>query len=256
MTLVEFARWTSYLGGAAEIVFLAQLLRYRLASRYYWLFGYFLADLLQTLLVIRLPTSSDWYGHIYVGGQAVKALLGVGIATGLWKLALLGYPAVARVGRQIVIYMLLAAMLISGVGLLLEPAAAPGQTQVMHSILRAEGAVDSMVLAFLVVAVLFLLWFPLKMRRNVAVCIAAFAFYMFHRWALLRFVNLNPADVRVLSAVMVVLSLACLVLWTLALQPEGENVTTTTGHGGNPKEAERILGQLAAINERLERMTK
>jgi|SRR5579863_233387 len=256
MTLDEFARWTSYLTGVVEIGLLVLLLRYRLARSYCWLFDYFLADVLQTVLVIRLPIYSLWYGYIYFGGHGVKAFVGVGFAMQLWRRALLGYPAVARFGRQIVIYMLLAATAVSAAGLLLEPARSRAENPRVHAFVTIEGAVDSMVLAFLVAAVLFLLWFPVTMHRNVAVCLATFAFYMFHRWALLLLVNLHPADSHVLSAVMVVLSLACIVLWTLAIRPEGEIVTTVTGHGGDPAETQRLLGQLAAINERLKGMRK
>jgi hypothetical protein len=113
-----------------------------------------------------------------------------------------------------------------------------------------------MVLVFLAAAVLFLLWFPVKVRRNVAVCIGTFAFYMFHRWALLLLANQYPKYSATLSAVMVVLSLACLVFWMLCLRPEGEIVTTVTGHRWNPEETEHLLGQLDAINARLEQMAR
>ena len=119
-------------------------------------------------------------------------MLGVVLAIRLWKLALLGYPALARFGRQIAIYMLLTALSLAVVGLLLEPATPRGQNPTVHSLQAIEGAVDSMVLVFLVAAVLFLLWFPVKVRRNVAVCIGGFVFYLFHRWAGLLLVNLYP----------------------------------------------------------------
>jgi len=256
MTLVEFGRWTGYLNGAIEVGLLIRLLSYGLARRYCWLFGYFLADVLQILLLIRLPTYSISYGYIYFGGQGVKALLGVLLAISLWKLALLGYPALARFGRQIVIYMLLAAMALAAVGLLLEPATPRGQNPTMHSLQAIEGAVDSMVLVFLVAAVLFLLWFPVKVRRNVAVCIGGFVFYGFQRWAGLLLVNLYPKYSHAFYALMVVLELTCLVLWALAIKPEGEIVTTVTGHRWNPAETERLLGQLDAINARLGQMAE
>ena len=120
MTLGEFVRWTTYLNGAIDLCLLAQLLRYGLARTYRWLFGYFLAAGLQILLLIRLPTRSVWYGNIYFTGQAVRAILGVAFAITLWKLALAGYPALARFGRQILIYMLLGAAVVATAGLLLE----------------------------------------------------------------------------------------------------------------------------------------
>ncbi len=256
MTLAEFSRWTGHLNSAVEVGLLIQLLRYRLARKYGWLFVYFLADVVQNLLLICLSTYSSWYGHIYFGGQAVKASLGVALAIRLWKLALLGYPALARFGRQIVIYMLLAAISLATVGLLLEPATPRGQNPTMHSLQAIEGAVYSMVLVFLVAAILFLLWFPVKVRRNVAVCIGGFVFYWFQRWAGLLLVNLYPKYAAAFYAGMLVLSLACLLLWALAIKPEGEAVTTVTGHRWNLAETERLLRQLDAINARLGQMAE
>jgi hypothetical protein len=256
MELAEFARWTRYLNGAMGVCLLIQLLRYRLTRRYCWLFCYFLVGVLQILLETPLPTYSIWYGYIYFGGQAAKALLGVALAIRLWRLALLGYPALARFGRRAVIYMLLAAITVAAAGLLLEPVTPQGQNPIAHSFQAIEGAVDSMVLAFLVGMVLFLLWFPVKVRRNVAVCIGGFVFYWFQRWAGLLLVNLYPRYSHGLSTVMLVLSLACLILWTLALRPEGEIVTTVTGHRWNPDETEHLLGQLDAINARLDQMAR
>jgi hypothetical protein len=256
MTLAEFTRWTQYLNGAIGVCLLVQLLRHGLTRRYCWLFCYFLAGVLQILLLTPLSTYSIWYGYIYFGGQEVKALLGVALAIRLWRLALLGYPALARFGRRALIYMVLAAMSVATVGLLLEPVTPQGQNPKVHSLQAIEGAVDSMVLAFLVAMVLFLLWFPVKVRRNVAVCIGGFVFYCFQRWAGLLLVNLYPRYSHALGTVMVVLSLACLILWTLALRPEGEIVTTVTGHRWNPDETEHLLGQLDAINARLEQMAR
>jgi hypothetical protein len=256
MTLAELVRWTGYLNGAIDVCLLIQLLRYRLIRTYCWLFGYFLADVLQILLLIRLPSRSAWYGHIYFGGQAVKAALGVALAIRLWRLALRGYPALARFGRQIVIYMLLAAISVAAVGLLLEPATPRGQNPVAHTLQAIEGAVDSMVLAFLGAAVLFLLWFPVKVRRNVAVCIGGFVFYWFQRWAVLLLLNWYPGYYKTLGEVALVLQLVCLVLWILAIRPEGEIVTTVTGHRWNPAGTEHLLGQLDAINARLEELAR
>ena len=50
---------------------------------------------------------------------------------------------------------------------------------------------------------------------------------------------------------MVVLELACLAVWALAMRPEGEIVMTVTGHRWNPAETEHLLGQFDAINTRL-----
>jgi hypothetical protein len=66
-------------------------------------------------------------------------------------------------------------------------------------------------------------------------------------------VNRHPANAAALGDGMLVLSLACLILWLLAIRPKGEILTTVTGHRWNPAETEHLLGQLDAINERLGR---
>jgi hypothetical protein len=119
-----------------------------------------------------------------------------------------------------------------------------------------EGAVDSMVLVFLLAAILFLLWFPVVVHRNVAVCIGGFVFYWFQRWAGLLLMNRYPNDFAVISVATVILSLACLLFWIAAIRPEGETVTTVTGHRWNPDETNRLLAQLDAINSRLARMAR
>ncbi len=55
MTLAEFVRWAGYLNGIMDAALLVQLLRYRLARKYGWIFCYFLADAVQPLLLIPLP---------------------------------------------------------------------------------------------------------------------------------------------------------------------------------------------------------
>jgi|SRR5579862_2070200 hypothetical protein len=256
MSPAVFLRWITYLNGAIDLCLLIQLLRYRLTRRYVWLFAYFLADILQILLLIRLPRRSVWYGNIYFGGQAAKAILGVAFAITLWKLALLGYPALARFGRRILIYLLLAATALAAAGLLLEPPAPRGQNPLVHSLQAIEGAVDSMVMLFLSAAVLFLLWFPVKMRRNVAVWIGGFVFYWFQRWAGLLLLNFYPKYSVALSISAVALQLACLMVWIFTIRPEGEIVTTVPGHRWNPAETEHLLGQLDAINARLDKLAR
>src|SRR5271169_4368192 len=106
MSLVEFNQWVGYLVVAIGAALLARLLWFGLAWRYCWLFGYFLADFFESVLLIATPGRSLWYGYIYLASQSAKAVLGVGLSVQLWLLALRAYPALARFGRRLAIYML------------------------------------------------------------------------------------------------------------------------------------------------------
>ena len=90
------------------------------------------------------------------------------------------------------------------------------------------------------------------MRRNVAVCLAGFAFYWFQRWAGLLLLNLFPADGNFLNLGMLVLSFGCLVSWNAGMRREGGN--RHHRHWPplqDPDEMEHLLKQLDSINARL-----
>lgn len=256
MSLAAFDLWTGYLTTFAAACLLLRLLWLGLARRYAWLFCYFLVDVLQSLLVIGVSTSSLWYGYVYFGGQAAKTILAVGVSVGLWLEALRGYSAMARLGRQAAAYILAGALLLAAVGLLLEPPRSAGQQPFPHYFNAFEGVLDSTVVLFLVTATLFLLWFPIALPRNLAVIIVAFVFYLLNRWAALLLVNLYPKSVRAVSAVMLSLELACLILAICVVRRKDRDVSTVPGHGWNSEEAERLLGQLKAINARMEQMAR
>jgi hypothetical protein len=254
MHLAEFDQWAGYLVTTAAACLLARLPWLGLGRKYAWLFGYFLAEVLQSVLTTGVSSRSLWYGYIYFGGQATKALLAVAASIQLWLLALRGYPALARFGRRIAVYILLGALLLAAAGAwLLEP---PRSFQAVfpHYFNALEGAVDSMVVLFLVTATLFLLWFPVEVPRNVAIIIGGFVFYLFQYWAALLLLNLYPRSARGINAVVLSLDAAVLIFWIVAIRSKGESVTTVTGHRWNPEEAERLLGQLDAINARLEKI--
>ncbi len=256
MTLADFNRWTGYLAMAAVAGVLVQLIWLVLVRRHLWLFAYFLADILQRVLAIGASKSSHWYGYVYFGGEAAKAVLAVALSIQLWLLALRGYPALAQFGRRVALYMLLGAVLLAAMGAwLLEP---PRSLQEVfpHYFNAFEGAVDSMVALFLVAATLFLLWFPVEVPRNVAIITGGFVFYLFQHWAGLLLVNLYPKSAHGIGAVLSSLDAAVLLFWLAAIRSKGESTIEVTGHRWNPEEAQRLLKQLDAINTRLEQTAR
>lgn len=256
MTLAEFNHWTSYLTNVTAAGLLIRLLWMGLAKRYAWLFGYFLADILQAVLVIGAPRNSRHYGYVYLGGQAAKTLLAAGLAMQLWWLALRAYPALARFGRRTVVSMIVAALLAAAAGQLLEPPRSGIQSPFMHFFNAFEGGADSLILLFLVAGTLFLLWFPVQIPRNVALFIAGFVLFLLQRWAGLLLINQYPNSARAISAVMLCVEAGFPIFCILAVRHAGEVITTVTGHRWNAHESERLLGQLDAINARLERMAR
>jgi hypothetical protein len=119
-----------------------------------------------------------------------------------------------------------------------------------------ERSMDLVDLAVLVLMSAFLLWFPVRTRRNTAICIGGFMVYSFQRWTGLLLADLWPAYTRQFSTAMLCVSLAVLAAWIVRLRRSGETVTVQTGHGWNPAEADRLRLQLDAINARLGRSAR
>jgi hypothetical protein len=240
----------------AESYLLLQLLRFRLARQYGWLFGYYLVDVVGTVALAGRSPSSFLFGLIYFVVQCLATVLGAGFALQIWQSALRGYPAVARFGRRFGIYLQVGAALVAASLLLLNPPRGSRQAVFTHYFNAFQGAADAMVFLFLLAAGLFLVWFPVKLSRNTAVCAGLFFFLLFKNWAILLLLNLYPAAYVNASQAKLILDLLCQVCWIFALRPEGETANTVSGHRWNQEETGRLLRQLDAINARLSHMAE
>jgi len=149
--------------------------------------------------------------------------------------------------------MALAAVVAAG-GVMLDTIVPPGQSRFTHHFFTAERTLDFAILIFLLLISAFLIWFPVKVRRNIVLYMAGFAvFYLSRTFGLLMINLLPPASLSVVNNVFTVVSFSCLIAWLLGLRRESEDTTTTVGHRWNPAAMERLSGQLDAINATLVR---
>ncbi len=258
MNLADFVRWSEYWVSVVEAALLIELAWLGLAGRYGWLAAFMLSGVLEVIFTAGASPRSLRYAYIYFAGQAAKSIFAIALSIQLWQLALAAYPALARFGRRILIYLLLASLLVATAGLLFEPARSGIHvfTAFPHYFNAFEGAVDSMTVIFLIAAAAFLLWFPVEVPRNVAVFMGGFVFYSLQRRVVLFLVNAYPGSSQALSAVTLILQLCVLIFWIATARRKGEILKTVTGHRWNPAETDRLLGQLDAINARLEQMAR
>jgi hypothetical protein len=251
MLLDALERWMWYLNTAAAVVLLAHLLVQRLASIYPALFAYLLADSLEQVIQMAVVRRAVVYGWVYGAGQTVKVLLAMWVVVQLYRLALVQQPGLAQFGRRTLGYLFSAAIVISVLGLFLDAGIRNSPHPILRGFLRFERTVDLVTLVALMLVSGFLLWFPVRARRNVALCIGGFVIYNFVRWSGLLVVTLQPAINHKLGPWILAGSLACLVGWIITLRISGEFETTVTGHRWNAVEAERLSLELDAINSRL-----
>jgi hypothetical protein len=248
----EQALW--YLNIAAALFLLVRLYSQQLVKIYPALFTYLAADALQQIVALTFRRSRTIYAEIYFVGQALKVALAIWVVLELYQLALAQQPALAKFGRRTLDYLFCFAVLIGLVNFLLEIGANPGKMKYPTAFTRLESTVALITLVVLVLIAVFLLWFPVRASRNVALSLGAFVFYSFQRWSGLLLTTFWPLRTHELSIAMLTASFICLAVWGMALRRRGEVTTVITGHRWNPKEAERLTLQLDAINSRLVRL--
>ena len=256
MDFGRLEQWLWYFNIAAAVILLVRLYQSRLAGIYSTLILYLGVDTFQQIVELAVLRRPKLYGRVYFGGQAIKVALAVFVVVQLYRLALAQHPALAVFGRRTLIYLFGAGAVVSAAGLPLDPTLRNDPSPILHAFLRFERSVDLFTLVVLLVIAGFLLWFPVRTRRNVALCLAGFVFYSLERWTGLLLINLWPDWVRPISVTMLGFSFVCLAAGIVFLRRSGETHSTVTGHRWNAAEARRLSVQLDAINDRLDRLIR
>ena len=249
-----FTQGMVYLNLAAVLVLLVRLFALGLFRIYRSLFFYLLTYTLQFFATAVFPITSAAYSYSYMVGESANVALSMLVVLELYRLALAGQPALAGFGRKTVAYAMALAAVVAAGGVMLDTIVPPGQSRFTHHFFTAERTLDFAILIFLLLISAFLIWFPVKVRRNIVLYMAGFAvFYLSRTFGLLMINLLPPASLSVVNNVFTVVSFSCLIAWLLGLRRESEDTTTTVGHRWNPAAMERLSGQLDAINATLVR---
>jgi len=243
-----------YANLAATVVLLFRLVSSRLAGVYRWFCWFFVVNLAEGAVRIPLEwrksfkASAETYMVAHTVGVAVSILL----VMQLYQIALAAHPALAQFGRRAVGYMLGGCCAVAGIGLVILPILGPGKGPLLYYFLAFERTADSAVALFLLLAVVFMIWFPVRISQNVAVFIGGFVTYFLTRWASLLMVGLRPQWSRGVNIAEMSLSFLCLCAWIALFRPAGESRPLVSGLRWNEAEMERLSGQLTAINAKLQ----
>ena len=241
---------------AATLVLIASLAFHRLHAVYRFLFIYLVADALETSAALIFQENRRLYGAIYFAGQGIRIVLAVFVVLEIYRIALAGQPALARFGKNTVGYVLAAAAVVAAAGFWLDRGPVAGRPPAVTHFISFERTMDAWMLLFLLMISVFMLWFPVRLKRNSFLYIGGFVIYFLARSVGLLLSNAAPALSAKLDDSMIATQILCLILWIVALQPAGEKVTAEVGHRWNPAAADRLRVQLDSINAALLRMSR
>ncbi len=252
-----------YLNIGATLVLVFRLALNGLIRVYRWLFLYMLADTLQQMVRLPFQFNENRSAEIYMVGQAAKTVIAVFVVLELYKLALAERPALAKFGRNTVGYVLAGAAVIALGGLILDPSVPPVSSKILYHFYSFERTMDVWVLIFLLLISLFMTWFPVRMKRNVAFYIGGFVVFFFARFIHLlramKALELGRFDLPLwdgFNIAVLSVSFGCLLVWVFALRRKGEESSTVIGHRWNPVAMEHLTGQLDVINTGLARLSR
>jgi len=181
----------------------------------------------------------------------VKMLLAIFVVLELHEFVLANHPALARFWRNILAYVLAAAALLAALAVTLDRAIPRGRPPFLHRFNTFERTMDLWMLIFLLLAGLYLIWFPVRLKRNAAIYASGFFIYFLSRSAGLLFRNLKPQWRVPIDEALLLASVACLIVWLIALTRRGEEVTTVVAPRWHVSSAHRLAAQLDAINAKL-----
>jgi len=244
-----FGRGLIYLNLAAVVVLLLRLFTLGLFRIYRSLFFYLLTYTLQFVATAVFPIRSTAYSYSYMVGESANLALSMMVVLELYKFSLAGQPALAGFGRKTVGYALALAAVVAAGGVMLDAGIPPGESRFRHYFFTAERTMDFTILMFLLFITAFMMWFPVKIRRNIVFYIGGFAVFYFSRTFGLLMINVLPAVwLKLITNFLMACSVGCLLAWLFGLRRETEDFTTIVGHRWNPAAAKRLTAQLDAIN--------
>ncbi len=243
---------------ALGLILIVRLLRLRL-QRVYRIFCVFLAcEFAASLLAYAktvVPNALPDYRIVWVLGRAVIWIVTLWTVYALLEAVLKNLPGVLRLSRRLLNWVFIAALIF---GLLtarpeFSISGLSGQSDPLSEAVGIAVVLDRVVCTialFALVSILgFMLWFPVEISRNLIVFTTGFLVYFAAKGGLLLTRSLwSHESLALISNLIMFTSAACFAYWAIFITSEAEAVPVRIGHSWRPREQERLIGQLEAIN--------
>jgi hypothetical protein len=232
---------------ALLIVLIARLWSADLHRIYPFFFSYLLAELLRTVLMSFIPFRSRLYPNFWVAGEVIVVCFYHLIVVELYRGVLRDLPGIATTARRFITGTVVVATLGSLLLLLLEE---KPKNLVAATFVIDRAVVFSLVIFILLVSI-FLLYYPVRLGRNVVFYSIGYAVYFLTKATALFIRTLGHYVAPQIGTVLLIVSSACLLFWILTLNRQGEILTVVIGHKWKSGDEERLLSKLKDINAHL-----
>jgi hypothetical protein len=247
------------LGWGIELVlvlgsaFLAyKLYRTGLYRRYPVFFAYFVFRVLNSVSPVLLDTSSAEYQKIWICVEPIVIGFYILLVRELYRLVLEKYKGLYTLGRWAMYLSMTVAVLISGLSLI--PKITPNMPQrskIMFYLFATERGVDTALVIFIVLLLLFLSRYPVRLSRNVRIYAILYSvFFLSNTLSLLMRSLFGLQMAGAFNVLHLAVSAACVVAWLILLSPQGAEAAIAPAVFG-PQYENRLLTQLDSMNAAL-----
>jgi hypothetical protein len=260
MTLasVERVLWIASLIATAAL--LLRLWRERLIGLYRFLMLYLAWNAIGLLILLQVPRQSTLYGYVYFAVTAVEWVMYVLVTLDLVALITKSYPGLTTIGRVAVNIALIASTLVALYTATIDVSpgvnAAISRIYPVFQLVHRTVSVD--VMLFLASILLFLLWFPVPLSRNIVSYAIGFMVVFASKFSILVVSSLSgyssPA-LRALSVTHMAVVLSVLCYWVLKMNRANEQVDVVVGHSWNRTRERALIHQLESLNDTIARTT-
>jgi len=237
----------SILFGAAIRVWASGLHR-----TYRYFFGYLIAAILSTVAALTTPFATNLYRNVFLTVEGVAIIFFVLIVQEVYSTVLSAFTGIASTARRYIQIAVGVAIFVSLLLLTFETV----PVNLTGKMFLLDRAIMFSLLLFVLFMLVFLIYYPISLSRNVLVYSIGFAFYFLAKAGTLFVRNLGFGMDRWMSIFLLIVSNTCMVLWLIGLSRNGEKRGAVIGHFWNQEEDERLLEQLKIINANLSRTVK
>jgi len=267
--------WTNaaqYAIDALAILLIVRLLSLKVRREgVYLVFALFLAFQIFTSLeffaVKWLQLNVD-YRLLWLVSTLVMWVFSLALVYSLSKVVLAELPGIQRLSRKLlnivfVVAIGLAASTVSG-----EYTATGGAKlldridRVLVAAYTIDRAIAMSASLVLVVILAFILWFPVKMPRNLAIFSVGFVIYFTAKTAFSLFRTYSAPGAyshtigQWVSVAINLVLVACFIYWVVFIDPKGQTAQVRIGHSWHVADQNRLIDQLEALNSALLRSSR
>jgi hypothetical protein len=215
-------------------------------------FAYFIFRIPNSIWPLLLSTSSAEYQKLWICTDVVVLTFYILLVKELYRLVLDKYRGLYTLGRWAMYVAMVIAVTISALSLIpkIKPAT-PQTSKVMTYVIAADRGVNTALVIFVVLLLLFLSRYPVRLSRNVRIYAVIYSvFFLSNTFVLLMRTLFGRHMIDEVNVALMAVTAICVVAWLILLTPQGAEVRTQAVTI-EPHYEHRLLTQLDSFNAAL-----